>query len=83
MIAPIQHTKTAYLCSHNPRLHTDEVLVALSVLSTHDENCRRALEVLPRLKGCQAHSTVMLGEVDHKIFKKLGVGLTCDPIRKR
>ena len=83
MIEPIQHTKTSYLRSHNPRLHTDEVLVALSVLSTHDENCRRALEMLPQLNGCQVHSTVMLGEVDRKIFKKLGVGLTCDPKRKR
>lgn len=83
MIEPIQHTKTAYLSSRNPRLHTDEVLVALSVLSTHDENCRRALEKLPELNGCQMHSTVMLGEVDHKIFKKLGVGLTCDPTKKQ
>ena len=82
MIEPIQHTKTAYLQGNNPRLHTDEVLVALSVLSTRDEKCRRALEMLPELKGCQVHSTVMLGEVDRKIFKKLGVGLTCDPARK-
>lgn len=82
MIEPIQHTKTVYLQGNNPRLHTDEVLVALSVLSTTDEKCRRALEMLPELKGCQVHSTVMLGEVDHKIFKKLGVGLTCDPARK-
>lgn len=82
MIEPIQYTKINYLRSHNPRLHTDEVLVALSVLSTRDENCRRALEKLPELNGCQVHSTVMLGEVDHKIFKKLGVGLTCDPVRK-
>ena len=79
----MQHTKTAYLHSRNPRLHTDEVLVALSVLSPQDENCRRALEVLPQLDGCQMHSTEMLGEVDHKIFKKLGVGLTCDPSKKR
>ena len=56
--------------------------MALSVLSTRDENCRKALEKLPELNGCQAHSTVMLGEVDHKIFKKLGVGLTCEPVRK-
>ncbi len=83
MIEPIQHTKTHYLRSNNPRLHTDEVLVALSVLSTHDDNCRRALEKLPELNGCQVHSTVMLGEVDHKIFKKLGVGLTCDPTKKK
>ena len=82
MIEPIQFTKINYLRSRNPRLHTDEVLVALSVLSTHDENCRRALQQRPQLKGCQVHSTVMLGEVDHKIFKKLGVGLSCDPQRK-
>ncbi|MCM1138423.1 MAG: DUF1846 domain-containing protein [Duncaniella sp.] len=82
MIEPIQHTKINYLRSHNPRLHTDEVLVALAVLSTRDENCRHALEMLPELNGCQVHSTVMLGEVDHKIFKKLGVGLTCDPAKK-
>ena len=83
MIEPIQHTKTHYLRSRNPRLHTDEVLVALSVLSTLDENCRRALEKLPELDGCQVHCTVMLGEVDHKVFKKLGVGLTCDPVKKQ
>lgn len=83
MIEPIQHTKTHYLRSINPRLHTDEVLVALSVLSTHDENCRKALEKLPELYGCQVHCTVMLGEVDHKVFKKLGVGLTCDPVKKQ
>lgn len=82
MIEPIQHTKTHYLRSINPRLHTDEVLVALSVLSTTNADCRKALECLPQLYGCQVHSTVMLGEVDHKIFKKLGVGLTCDPAKK-
>lgn len=82
MIEPIQHTKLTYLKGRNPRLHSDEVLVALSVLSTHDINCRRALECLPLLNGCQMHSTVMLGEVDHKIFKRLGVGLTCDPAKK-
>ena len=83
MIEPIQYTKINYLRSRNPRLHTDEVLVALSVLSTEDENCRRALAKLPELYGCQMHSTVMLGEVDRKIFNKLGVGLTCDPAKKR
>ncbi len=81
MIEPIQHTKTSYLGGRNPQLHTDEVLVALSVLSTEDENCRKALEVLPQLKGCQMHSTIMLGEVDNKVFAKLGIGLTCDPNR--
>lgn len=83
LIEPIQHTKIEYLRGRNPRLHTDEVLVALSVLSTQDEDCRHALEVLPQLEGCQMHSTVMLNEVDRKIFRKLGVGLTCDPNRKR
>ena len=82
MIEPIQKTKIDYLGGRNPRLHTDEVLVALSVLSPHDENCRRALESLPRLRGCQVHCTVMLSEIDRKILKKLGCDLTCDPIRK-
>ncbi len=82
MIEPIQKTKVEYLHGHNPRLHTDEVLVALSMLSITDENCRMALDQLPKLNGCQVHSTVMLSEVDHKVFKKLGVGLTCDPVRK-
>ena len=82
MIEPIQKTKVEYLQGNNPRLHTDEVLIALSVLSPDDEKCRKALEVLPQLEGCQVHSTVMLSEVDRKIFSKLGVGLTCDPVRK-
>ena len=82
MIEPIQHTKINYLGGHNPRLHTDEVLVALSVLSKDDENCRKALEQLPKLRGCQVHCTVMLSEVDRKIFKKLGINLTCEPVLK-
>ena len=82
MIAPIQRTKVNFLHGRNPRLHTDEVLVAISMLSERDDNCRRALEQLPKLDGCQVHSTVMLSEVDRKIFKKLGVGLTCDPVKK-
>ena len=83
MIEPIQHTKVNYLGGHNPRLHTDEVLVALSVLSENDENCRKALEQLPKLRGCQAHCTVMLSDVDQKIFKKLGVSITCEPVLKK
>ena len=83
MIEPIQHTKISYLGGRNPRLHTDEVLVALSVLSENDENCRKALEQLPKLRGCQAHCTVMLSDVDQRIFKKLGVGLTCEPVMKK
>lgn len=83
MIEPIQDMKLNCLRSRNPRLHTDEVLVALSVLTTSSELCKRALEKLPELHGCQVHCTAMLGEVDHKIFKKLGVGLTTDPARKK
>ncbi|MBP5558168.1 MAG: DUF1846 domain-containing protein [Bacteroidales bacterium] len=82
MIEPIQRTKVDLLHGHNPRLHTDEVLVALSMLSRTDDNCRRALDALPLFEGCQVHCTVMLSEVDRKVFKKLGVGLTCDPIKK-
>ncbi len=82
-IEPIQNTKVSYLGGKNPRLHTDEVLVALSVLSQSDAKCRRALAMLPELKGLQAHSTVMLSEVDQKIFKKLGISLTCDPVSKK
>jgi uncharacterized protein (UPF0371 family) len=83
MIEPIQKTKIEYLGGNNPRLHTDEVLVALSVLSESDERCRLALAQLPQLRDCQVHSTVMLSEVDRKIFKKLGCGLTCDPVKKK
>ena len=83
MIEPIQKTKIEYLGGKNPRLHTDEVLVALSVLSESDERCRLALAQLPQLRDCQVHSTVMLSEVDRKIFKKLGCGLTCDPVKKK
>ena len=82
MIEPIQKTKVTYLHGKNPRLHTDEVLVAISMMSLLDENCKLALEQLPKLAGSQVHSTVMLSEVDRKSFKKLGVGLTCDPVKK-
>ena len=82
MIAPIQKTKVTYLHGHNPRLHTDEVLVAISMMSLIDENCKLALDQLPNLAGAQVHSTVMLSEVDRKTFNKLGIGLTCDPVRK-
>ena len=83
MIEPIQKTKVSYLHGNNPRLHTDEVLVALSMLSLNDDNCRKALDCLPQLADCQVHTTVMLSEIDQKIFKKLGIGLTSDPVRKK
>ena len=83
VIEPIPYTTVNYLGGHNPRLHTDEVLVALSVLSENDENCRVALQQLPKLRGCQAHCTVMLSDVDQRIFKKLGVNITCEPVLKK
>jgi len=81
-IEPIQELKTKYLGGKNPRLHTDEVLIALSVSAINDENARIALAQLPKLKGCQVHTSVMLSGVDIKTFKKLGVDLTSEPILK-
>ena len=79
-IAPIQDLKVRYLGGKNPRLHTDEVLIALSLAACSDDNARHAIEQLPKLKGCQVHTSVMLSEVDVKIFKKLGMDLTSEPV---
>ncbi len=78
-IEPIQTLKTNYLGSNNPRLHTDEILTALSSTAAHSDVARIALEQLPQLRGCDAHSTVLLSTVDEQIFKKLGIQLTCEP----
>ena len=80
-IEPIQDLKVRFLGNRNPRLHTDEVLVALSLASTGNEDAASALEQLPGLKGCQVHTSVMLSDVDSKIFKRLGVDLTSEPVR--
>lgn len=80
-IAPIQTLKVDYLGGRNPRLHTDETLIALSLTAASDDNARLALEQLPKLKGCQVHTSVMLSEVDINIFRKLGVDLTSEPVR--
>lgn len=79
-IEPIQKLKTKYLGSKNPRLHTDEILIALSMCAATDENARIALEQLPLLRGCQIHTSVMLSSVDIKIFKKLGLELTSESV---
>lgn len=79
-IEPIQKLKTAYLGSKNPRLHTDEVLIALSSSAATSDVAKKALEQLPKLKGCQVHSSVMLSSVDRTIFQKLSVQLTCEPV---
>lgn len=77
-IEPIQTLKTAYLKSKNPRLHTDEILIALSMSAAEDKTAALALTQLPKLKGCEVHSTVLLAPVDEKIFKRLGMHLTCE-----
>lgn len=79
-IEPIQKLKTDYLGSKNPRLHTDEVLIALSSTAAASDVAKLALEQLPKLKGCQVHSSVMLSTVDKKVFKKLGIQLTSEPV---
>ena len=65
--------------NHNPRLHTDEVLIALSICALTDERAKIALEQLPKLNGCETHSTVILSSVDVNVFGKLGMNITCDP----
>lgn len=78
-LQPITLLKKNYLGSKNPRLHSDEVLVALSISANTDKNAKAALEQLPNLKGLDVHSSVMLSNVDEKTFKKLGMYLTCEP----
>lgn len=78
-IEPIQTLKTRHLGSENPRLHSDEVLIALAASANNDPTARRALEQLPRLQGCQAHCSVILSAADNLTYKKLGIELTCQP----
>ena len=79
-IEPIQTLKTKYMGSKNPRLHTDEVLIALSMSAATDQTAKKALAQLPKLRGCQVHTSVMLSDVDIKVFGKLGVQLTSEPV---
>ena len=80
-IEPIQALKVNFLGGKNPRLHSDEVLIALALTSVSSENAERAMEQIPKLRGCQVHTSVMLSEADSKTFKRLGVDLTCEPVR--
>jgi len=79
VIQPVQDLKVNYLGNRNPRLHTDEVLVALSICAAADPNAKKAMQQLHRLRGCEVHSTVILSEADEDTFRKLGVNLTCQP----
>lgn len=78
-IEPIQKLKTSYLGSQNPRLHTDEVLIALSISAVSNPDAKAAMEQIPGLKGVQLHSSVMLSQVDLKTLKRLGIQVTCEP----
>ena len=78
-IDPIQHLKVDHLGNRNPRLHTDETLIALSISAATNAEAERAMEQLSKLRGCDVHSSVILSAVDEKIFKRLGVNLTCEP----
>ena len=79
VIDPIQHLKTEHLGNRNPRLHTDEVLIALSISAATNPTAELAMEQLSKLRGCEVHSSVILSPVDEKVFKRLGVNLTCEP----
>ena len=78
-IDPIQHLKVEHLGNRNPRLHTDETLIALSISAATNPTAELAMEQLSKLRGCDVHSSVILSQVDEKIFKRLGVNLTCEP----
>ena len=82
IIEPLQHLKVKHMGAVNPRLHTDEVLMALSICAVNDPKAKKAVEQLDKLKNCEIHSTVMLAHVDERTFKALGMHLTCEPQRQ-
>ncbi len=79
IIEPIQRLKTDMMGNHNPRLHTDEILIALSICAVTDELAKNALESVPKLKNLEAHSSVILSRVDEQVFRKLGINMTYEP----
>lgn len=79
VIEPIMDLKVNHLGNNNPRIHTDETLLALSICATTDDNAKKAMEQISKLRGCEVHSTVILSPVDERIFKRLGINLTCEP----
>ena len=82
IIEPVQHLKTGYMGNHNPRLHTDEILIALSICAATDPTAALALEQLPKLRGAELHSTVILAGSDEHVLRKLGFNVTCEPARE-
>ena len=79
IIEPVRDLKIKNLGNHNPRLHTDEILVALSICAATNPMAELAMQQLSLLRNCEAHSTVILSQVDENILKKLGIHLTCEP----
>ncbi len=79
VIEPLQHLKVDQLGNQNPRLHTNEVLIALAICAATNETAKLALDQLPKLRGCEVHSDVILSQVDVDVFRKLGMNLTCEP----
>ena len=79
-LGPIQDLKVKHLGNRNPRLHTDEVLIALSICAATDDDAKAAMEQLQNLRGSEVHSSVILSHVDKNVFRKLGVNLTCEPV---
>jgi uncharacterized protein (UPF0371 family) len=82
-LEPIQELKTRYLGSRNPRLHSDEMLIALSSSAAGNDHARLALEHISDLRGAEAHSTVILSTVDENVYRKLGIHLTCSPVYEK
>ena len=78
-IEPIQELKLKALGNHNPRLHSDEALIALAISASTSANAAKAISLLGELRGTQAHSTVILSQVDADVYRKLGIDLTCEP----
>ena len=79
VIQPIQHLKVEHLGNHNPRLHTDELLIALSICAVTNPMAGYAIDQLDKLRCCEAHSTVILSHVDEDLFKKLGINISFEP----
>ena len=79
VLDPIQNLKVEHLGNRNPRLHTDETLIALSISAATNPSAELAMRQLSKLRGCDVHSTVILSAVDENTFKRLGVNLTCEP----
>ena len=79
VLEPICHLKTAHLCSHNPRLHSDETLLALSISSVHNPLAERLIDNVDKLRGCDAYFSVIISAADEKLYRTLGINVCCEP----